>query len=1499
MPYADFVFRRSTVVFICCFLFILPLAMNYLGPYTQEADQNPGRDDDRTAEVTPLDPAHDPKVDKGSPETRGADIVLLSENFDSGWGVFQHGVTGGAFLAIAESVDGNSVARSGSSVFMAGAGDNNVEQVYLFTTLDLRGTGNVFLDFHYAYEDIEWNEHLYVDIDDDGNHGNGFNRNNWKTAPARDDNDHRTSANDYIHQQYDLTNIQKRENVRIRFRAVIGSHHNYDLFCLDDVLVKVNYVPDVQETSVLIDPVIIYTLTHDTAALNVTFLDADNHDPGDFQATVDVRLADNSTVLRYLDNASKDDYRVNVESVGTSRYNATFFFDPNDIYGFGQVDLKVMIFDPDGFLGTLPMELLENAVELRDHWPALNVSTFTTDHLRRNLFMDRSLKFTARFDDMDNQSIEDFNVTLYVRDEDNTTYELLNRSDSEEDDLEIKGIGHGNYEIEYTWTPADDMPVSIYDAYLSVGDGYGAADNVTFQDGEGLFELYEVDISDISASPEPYNRHSGEALYLNLSVSHNISGPLEIWDPYLNLSLRDAGGAVYNVTPPARGDAELEIINTSDHSYIASLPWNGANSLPNGEFDARAVLFVGNDKIFVSTYADNPGILNTFYNVGPSIRSVTCSPGLVNSYVEPVVTITVEFIDPDLHEMEMFSFDATIRDAEGREITLLSGATIDSGAIDLTGTDDTYSAEITFMVRKDFIDGEYDVEVTVSDAYNYSHDSSFAEGENLFEVYSNVPPSTPVEINPSETRELSPMIHWSGASDAETESHELEYFIRIGTGPGAGDVLDWYSTGRNPFYQVDQQLEYGVYSVAVMATDGQDNSTPFESIMEIYVLANLPPFPPNRILPDYTIETLPKITWSGASDGDGDAIMENHLQIGTKPLSNDTLPWVNVGTSTYYQIQEALPFGTYYVQVKVSDGKETSFVRQELMHVVGEGNAPPSPPTELYPTVTWDTTPKLTWVGAYDINNDTLTYSIQIGTALDMGDILPWNDGLVESQYQIGEELEVGRYYVQIKTFDGELYSQIFQSTLDVTEVGNMPPGNVSNIRPTVTTNTTPTIYWDPASDPDGDDSGIIYLIQIGLSPGHGEVLQWISSKNRTSYTVTQELTPNRIYYVQIKAFDGEGYSPVIYSKLEILVYITEIAFLEDVSVSTVEKGTARTFTLRVVNRGTIRDNVTLTFDVPGELEDFVNTSGKRFSLAPEEEIFVHLRVHIPEKEKVLGDYAISARCVSEAPDFFSVTEEPLLLSIVAKPAAELPFLERMLDENRETFIAVIAILALIILLIVVLLMIRRRKARIPRELLNREADFSDAPEVTFAPAVSGGVVAKRIFPEAEELFGKGKEQKALPAARKGDKKSLPAPEKKRLALPQYSVVIDMHSKQVIGQSETDELDMDKKKDEEEDFLEFQFVNGKYELATPGLPPEQPYGKAPGTSVPTQHPYKHPPTPGPMPQAAPQVSQQPAGGTEKPPSPAGVPVGKAPAPASIPKTPAASPSGAPPPPPAD
>ncbi len=1383
---------------------------------------------------------------------RGANTIIQEDDFDDGWGNFSHSIGGQGVIVRQTQADADSLAYSGNSVFMWAANRNAWDYSYMWTTVNLINTSKVYMDFQFALEDIENHEHLYIWLDTDGDPSNGYSHQRWREAPKGangNNNDFTTEPQDYQLVTFDLSNITKTANLLILFEGLFyRSGMPGDMFAIDDVVIRANYKPQLtSKDDVNISPSVVHTLTDEFAKINVTYHDKDDHQIEDFSVTMDVRLADNTTVIRYMNNKSLNDPLVSIERIAPMTYNMSIIFDPAIIYGFGFVDFFLVIFDPDDLHFSLYFNYLNDILELLDHEVVINDADTKASPALLNVEADDPLEIVGTFTDLDDQPISDFTFDFIIRDQNSVEYPLGPEIVAGDDDFTLIKEDVGEYSFSLLFELNSSYPSSLYDIFVEIDDGYIEMNQSSFIDNPEELELFSAAVSDIIISPEPYNIYHQEPLYLNFTVTENIalnnngfSLRESILNSGINISLRDSENeelVLYSQKTRGRTNAPI-LQNLTNDTFLISFKYEDAFNLSKDVFDLKLSIFNSEAVLLESDYEDNEDILTTFYNIVPRILNVWSSHDLINIYYNPTIIIGTEMRDRDMPDIGDLLFSLALRNDDGGEIVIFDGSSSDVDGLEFSEYLDengTFLLNYSVDIDGGFEQGFYDVEVSIEDEYGMKFISSYSESLDLFELYYNEPPNAPSKFLPNETSDRSPLLHWYGASDSSVATVDLTYSLKIGTDEGRSDILDWYDVGKNPFYTITDVLDYGLYYVEVIANDGQDNSLPYKDSFGVFALANTPPLPPNEISPDYSLETLPLITWKGASDPDGDTIRNNYLQIGTYSYGGDVLSWVNVRLATEYQIVNTLPLGNYFVQVKVSDGTAMSYVQQEMLYIISEGNVPPSPPTEMYPITTWERKPTITWSGAYDYNEeDTLTYSIQIGSSSGKGDVLSWIDDIPETKYAVTSELNIGEYWIQIKAHDGELFSNVFERKLTITEVGNLPPLAVGNITPTTTTNSTPLIKWSPSTDSDGDEKDITYYIQIGFALGHGDFLSWYTTKDKTEYQISKELSPNRKYFVQVKAFDGESFSSVEYGTLELLVYLSEISFQGNITSVGVYKEEVYTFDLLLLGRGTAGFDVDLKIETSEELSEFVNLSIYNIFLSPGDKVVIILALNIPASSDITGNFSVHA--VSDSPFYSDTTEVPLTLSILKRDEPDPTFFEDVSNDPMY-IIGFIALLLLLILLILLIVIIKRRKDQAPEEIIDRdEKDLDGVPELTFTPIAEKGLVTKTIVPDSEKILsGKylalkgGKASKKVPQL----PGSTAAGEKKRLALPQHSVVIDMDSQQVVGHTKVDE----RKDDEKEDVVfDFESVGGKYVIKD-SLPPESPYGTSYREDVTTESRY--------------------------------------------------------------
>jgi hypothetical protein len=297
------------------------------------------------------------------------------------------------------------------------------------------------------------------------------------------------------------------------------------------------------------------------------------------------------------------------------------------------------------------------------------------------------------------------------------------------------------------------------------------------------------------------------------------------------------------------------------------------------------------------------------------------------------------------------------------------------------------------------------------------------------------------------------------------EAGSIQYLTKI----GGTSSEQWVDVGKT----VDaESIEC---SVNVEFQEGTDNSIKWRAFdvsgngpsvsPEYYVKIDLDrelnhkPTPPKSASPTETAAKRPNINWDQGSDEDGDELIY-WIQIGTSPGGSQIVSWMSTGQATNYEVKTDLSARSYYIQLKVNDGEYNSTVFEHKMNVTFDGNNPPQPVSAILPDkVGASSSLRITWPSAIDIDNDNLTYLIQIGTYSKGSDLLFWDPVGAKEYYDVPTNLEFmsvpGIYYVQIKVYDGNDFSNLHEEILEIVDyVPFIETVNVVNIQQSKTNTT-------------------------------------------------------------------------------------------------------------------------------------------------------------------------------------------------------------------------------------------------------------------------------------------------------------------------------------------------------------------------------------------------------------------------------------------------------------
>ncbi|MDP6155151.1 MAG: hypothetical protein QF682_03320, partial [Candidatus Thermoplasmatota archaeon] len=556
-------------------------------------------------------------------------------------------------------------------------------------------------------------------------------------------------------------------------------------------------------------------------------------------------------------------------------------------------------------------------------------------------------------------------------------------------------------------------------------------------------------------------------------------------------------------------------------------------------------------------------------------------------------------------------------------------------------------------------------------------------------LFYNYIPSPPSKIWPNSTSDRLPLISWWGALDQETPYEELEYSIQIGTTGVDDNVLPWHNVGHSTSYQIQEELGVGFYHIQVKSFDGEFYSEISSSVMTISLYGNHPPGVPGTISPLYTVRRDPTITWGASTDKDVNDLIEYFITIGTDWHGTDIIKSTPTSVNTMYQLPFMLPYGTYYVQVVATDGYEFSPVRELRMIIFDPSdNIAPFPPSSLTPRETRNPSPLIRWEGAVDLNGDSILFWFRMGSGPDQGDLIPWRSTGDDNFYQIEDSLSPGYYYVQVKCYDGNAFSGIFEGVVHVK--GAREIAGPSEIALHSSTDPTPLLNWSGAhyKDSPGGDEIFSYYIRLGSEPLLGDILGWSLVSNATSYQVEAPLMRGEIIYVEIKAFDGHQYSEISFFTLRISEFQLTVGFNETNYLYMITDGTNQTIRAFIKNTG--RDDVTVELGVGGAFSKYVKTPAGALHIKSGEMVSVLLTVDIPDSANVNRDSTIVL--IATSADGASARSE--LLGFKREDVVE----ETWSDALGMNFNLILGIIVLLLALFILLILIIKRAKRGKRE---------------------------------------------------------------------------------------------------------------------------------------------------------------------------------------------------------
>ena len=736
----------------------------------------------------------------------------------------------------------------------------------------------------------------------------------------------------------------------------------------------------------------------------------------------------------------------------------------------------------------------------------------------------------------------------------------LRTADYEEFNLDLSAYtGNARFRMRFRFTSSHNAEWSHIDDIILTG-----------------VPIIEIENETISAAPTVMNRCNGTA---NITGSFWDMPGYKAYEYEITIAIRDSGSnEIIILNNKTSGNNSLIVTKVPPGHFFFSFNWTPGNNIPFDRYDFRVEVQSPNSTATVP-YSNNDAHI-TLLSISPFFQDE-----IIFFENEPVnildfrdIPIKVVFYDEDAQESDDYSITLRL-EREGSNITVFDNISNSTGLQVSQLNSSRYEATYLWHPENaiEMAEGEYRINITLWETDEYLIDMEmFNISRNVSLVKKYLPMVLSLSCEPERLNITGPETTTIRAefSDLDTQMEaDFEVYLKIRDGNNNTIVLlDGESSGEAGVsiektgsirwrltyeYEPINEISPGYYDLYFGVFDGDSNLNfdGFDNNSDkLFLYNNTSPVIDEVELSDSIINIYGtnacRLT-ATFDDADGEA-MGNfsanlslkdpegniHTLIGGEGSDgrNATIPYLNpLDATTYiftYDIDPDASFveGSYEIFFSVSDG----WSGRDCV-VYGEGDlgfllfydAVPTPPGKIWPNSTSDTTPLISWWGALDEETpyEELVYDIQIGTAPGDDTILPWHDNGLSTSYQMGRELGVGVYYIQLRSSDGRFDSDILSSTMTITDNGNQPPGIPGPITPIYTVKQDPKISWGSSHDPDVNDL-VEYYITIGTKWHGDDITRRMPTSVNTFYQFPFPLNYDT-YYVQITATDGHETSPI------------------------------------------------------------------------------------------------------------------------------------------------------------------------------------------------------------------------------------------------------------------------------------------------------------------------------------------------------------------------------------
>ncbi len=558
-----------------------------------------------------------------------------------------------------------------------------------------------------------------------------------------------------------IPDINWNGNETITFRATDpGSLWDEDAATF--TVTALNDPPVISASATTVSPASVNAFGSNTTVISADFSDVDEPGVGAFSVSFKIREAD-LTEYTLVNNESNGGGGLTIIDNGGGSYTANYTYNPDDAQNIDDYDLYCEVFDGadnaiDGYASN------DNELTITYTAPAVapvivtGATAVTVSPVARKGTQTTTTTIYTDFTDANQHAVSAFTVTMIVREPDNSTDVVLVSNETHGGGgLTITDYGGGSYRAEYTWNPANNETIGLYDLHFEVNDGsFTSIDDST----DNLDELEVVDqLSNnfptvtggaTQVNPVDVNRYGANTTTISTQFTDTDIPGVSAF--FCTFKIREPNNSteLILVNNLQNGVGGLTISDGGGGSYTASYTYNPDDAQTEGLYDLYFEVSDGTDN-GIDPYASNDNeltISETIPNAVPTVvaSATTVAPASVNAYGSNTTIISTDFTDTDDPGVSAFNVTFKIQEADLTEYTLVNNQPNGGGGLTIVDNGGgSYTANYTYNPDDAQNIGAYDLYFEVTDGSDNAIDG-YASNDNELTITYTVPSVAPTVV---------------------------------------------------------------------------------------------------------------------------------------------------------------------------------------------------------------------------------------------------------------------------------------------------------------------------------------------------------------------------------------------------------------------------------------------------------------------------------------------------------------------------------------------------------------------------------------------------------------------------------------------------------------------------------------------------------------------------------------------------------------------------------